>query len=178
MATKKITELTELATPAGNDLLILDDVSEVATKKITVDNILAPFKSATWFALNNAISGQTNTVSYVTVVSLPFYVTSSNSYILIDASVSPNRSNANPNAITNITSEVLLDGNSISWQGANQIGTMIGVAPVYQHGPGSICLMITASVGWHTASIGTKCSSGDWGFYAGFAKLRITEQPR
>ena len=43
MATKKITELTNLATPAGADILaIVDDVAGTpTTKKVTVDNLLS-----------------------------------------------------------------------------------------------------------------------------------------
>jgi hypothetical protein len=68
MATKKITQLTELTTPAGNDLLILDDVSEVATKKITVDNILAPFSgsvTASFAAVNSSISSLSSSINSI-----------------------------------------------------------------------------------------------------------------
>lgn len=58
MATKKITELTNLATPAGADILaIVDDVAGTATtKKVTATNLmtLAPVQS---------VAGQTGTVT-------------------------------------------------------------------------------------------------------------------
>ena len=58
MATKKITELSDLATPAGADILpIVDDVAGTATtKKVTATNLmtLAPVQS---------VAGQTGTVT-------------------------------------------------------------------------------------------------------------------
>jgi len=58
MATKKITELTNLATPAGADILpIVDDVAGTATtKKVTATNLmtLAPVQS---------VAGRTGTVT-------------------------------------------------------------------------------------------------------------------
>ena len=58
MANKKITELTDLPSPAGADILaIVDDVAGTATtKKVTATNLmgLAPVQS---------VAGQTGTVT-------------------------------------------------------------------------------------------------------------------
>ena len=58
MSTKKITELTDLSSPAGADILpIVDDVAGTATtKKVTATNLmtLAPVQS---------VAGQTGTVT-------------------------------------------------------------------------------------------------------------------
>jgi hypothetical protein len=46
MGTKKITELTELSGPAGDDLLALVDATDTTTKKITLTNLIAALLAA------------------------------------------------------------------------------------------------------------------------------------
>src|SRR6056300_1579449 len=48
MANKKITELTELTTPAGADLFAIVDDTDTTTKKVTVANLMtqAPVQTA------------------------------------------------------------------------------------------------------------------------------------
>ena len=47
MANKKITELTELTSPAGADLFAIVDDTDTTTKKVTVTNLMgqAPVQS-------------------------------------------------------------------------------------------------------------------------------------
>ena len=48
MANKKITELTELTSPAGADLFAIVDDTDTTTKKVTVSNLMtqAPVQAA------------------------------------------------------------------------------------------------------------------------------------
>ena len=55
MANKKITELTELTTPAGADLFAIVDDTDTTTKKVTVSNLMtqAPVQTADISGLRN-----------------------------------------------------------------------------------------------------------------------------
>ena len=80
MTTKKISQLTELTTPDNNDVLVINDVSSLQTKKITFQNLvgntitalsqsitssLAAEASARTTAINSAVSGLATTGSNI-----------------------------------------------------------------------------------------------------------------
>lgn len=80
MTTKKISQLTELTTPDNNDVLVINDVSALQTKKITFENLVgntitslsqsvtvsfAAESVARGTAINSAVSGLATTGSNI-----------------------------------------------------------------------------------------------------------------
>ena len=66
MATKKITQLTELTTAASGDVLPIVDISEDITKKITATNLATSIGVDTKIAKSDGTTYDINALSAVT----------------------------------------------------------------------------------------------------------------
>ena len=128
--------------------------------------------SVTWF---NATSAQITTTSntYSEVVSLPFYVTSSNSNVIIDINWSG--FSGNGGNCTNY-SKTYLDGVELS-------GSVYTSTPhSNQYTTTHNMHMVSATVGWHTASLKIKNDATaitiDWNTNRQRAAIKVTEEPK
>lgn len=168
--TKKISELTELTIAENNDVLVINDVSAGETKKITVQNLSEPAKNVTWFKATSAdVTVTANT--FTEVINLPFYVSSSNSNIIVEynwVGISGNGQQCSN------YSHLYLDGTRIG--GSSYTRTPFASVITTTHNMD----VVTASVGWHTASLQIKndltAITIDWNTNKMRVALKVTEE--
>lgn len=106
----------------------------------------------------NFVEGNTN---WSTVISLPFYVTSSNSKISFESIAQLQRIQQFHN-LGSLFTEILLDGQSITSSNVNNSGAAATTCVNGNINSLSAKTIATTTVGWHTASLRIKTDDGTW----------------